>query len=134
MSIFNFNIPINVTCIEEYTVREEHIATHINGNNGVLSTPSMISFMEKTSMNCIQRYIPNEYTTVGFLVNVKHLNPAPLSSTLKVQVRIVSIEGRKIVLEVRAYLGETVIGEGVHERYIVNKEKFIEKLKKMAVF
>ncbi|MEM1618814.1 MAG: thioesterase family protein [Desulfurococcaceae archaeon] len=127
-----FRIPLGVVCSEEFLIGEEHIAKHVgSGNVRVLSTPSMIAFMERTSMNCVQRYLPEGYTTVGVLVNVKHVNPAPVGSTIRVESRIVLREGRKLVFEVKAYYGDLLIGEGVHERFIVNTEKFIDKVKKL---
>lgn len=127
-----FEIPNNVYCVDEYLVAEEHIASHIgSGDVGVLSTPSMIAFMERTSMKCIQRYLPSEYTTVGTLVNIRHLNPAPIGATVRVESKLISRENRKLIFEVRAFHEDLVIGEGVHERFIVNKEKFLEKLRKI---
>lgn len=125
------SIPVGTVCREEYYVREEHAASHVgSGDVRVLSTPSMILFMERTSMKCVERYLPAGFTTVGTLVNVKHLNPAPINDRILVESRILRVEGRKIVFEVRAIWRDTVIGEGVHERYVVNKEKFLDKIRK----
>lgn len=127
-----FNIPIDVVCSDEYVVGEEHVARHIGRDVYVLSTPAMISFMEKTSLNCIQKHLPGEYTSVGYLVNVRHLNPVPLGALIKVESRILSSEGRKITLSVKVYYGDILVGEGLHERYIVNRDRFIEKVKKIT--
>lgn len=128
-----FSIPIGVMCVDEYTIREEHIAKHVgSGDVAVLSTPSMIAFMEKTSMKCVQQYLPEEYTTVGTLVNVRHLNPAPLGSTIRVESKLLAREGKKLVFEVRAYYRGMLLGEGFHERFIVHRERFIEKVRKLS--
>ena len=125
------SIPVGTVCREEYYVREEHAASHVgSGDVRVLSTPSMILFMERTSLKCVERYLPAGFTTVGTLVNVKHLNPAPINDKILVESRILRVEGRKIVFEVRAIWRDTVIGEGIHERYVVNKEKFLDKIRK----
>ncbi|MEM4004586.1 MAG: thioesterase family protein [Desulfurococcaceae archaeon] len=122
-----FGIPLGVACSEKFLVGEEHTAKHVgSGNIRVLSTPSMIAFMERTSMNCVQRYLPEGYATVGVLVNVKHVNPAPVGSTIRVESRIVLREGRKVVFEVKAYYGDLLVGEGVHERFIDKVRKLIE--------
>ena len=126
------SIPVGTVCREEYYVREEHAASHVgSGDVRVLSTPSMILFMERTSMKCVERYLPAGFTTVGTLVNVKHLNPAPINDRILVESRILRVEGRKIVFEVRAIWRDIVIGEGVHERYVVNREKFLDKIRKI---
>ncbi len=119
-------------CEEEYVVEEHHTASHVgSGDVGVLSTPSMIAFMEKTARMCVEKYLPREYTTVGTMVNVRHLNPAPRGARVKVSAKLINVEGRRLLFEVKAYWGETLLGEGTHERFIVNREKFAEKLKSM---
>lgn len=127
-----YNIPLNLECREEYLVREEHTAKHIgSGEVEVLSTPSMILFMEHTALKCVEKYLPQNYTTVGIRVDVKHKNPAPKGGKVEVVSIIRGVEGRKIVFEVKALWKNIIVGEGIHERFIVNKEKFLEKLKSL---
>jgi len=121
-----------IECVEEYLVTEEYTAKHLgSGAVRVLSTPSMILFMERTSHNCVQGLLPPGYSTVGVMVNVRHLNPAPLGATVRVTSRLVKVEGRRLLFEVKATYRDLVIGEGVHERYIVSLEGFAEKLKRL---
>ena len=120
-----------LTCSDEYTVTEEYTAKHVSSEIPVLATPAMILFMERTSMKCAQQYLPEPYTTVGVSVNVRHLNPAPLGGTVKVISRLLSVDGRRLVFEVKAYYRDVLIGDGVHERFIVNKEKFAEKVRSL---
>ncbi|MEM1732931.1 MAG: thioesterase family protein [Desulfurococcaceae archaeon] len=125
-------LPSDLLCEQEYQVREEHIASHIgSGNVFVLSTPSMIAFMEKTALECIQKYLPEGYTTVGVMVNVKHLNPAPVGSKIRVLAQLVKQDGRKVLFNVKAYWNTVLIGEGEHERFIINIEKFYEKVQSL---
>ena len=126
------SIPIGLLCREEYHVGEEHAAKHVgSGDVEVLSTPSMILFMEMTALKCVEKYLPSGYTTVGTAVNIKHLNPAPVNDRIVVETRVANVEGRKIVFEVKAIWRNLVIGEGIHERYIVNREKFLNKVKNL---
>ncbi len=126
------SIPVGTLCREEYHVGEEHAAKHVgSGDVEVLSTPSMILFMEMTALKCVEKYLPPGYTTVGTAVNVKHLNPAPVNDRIVVEVRVAGAEGRKIVFEVKALWKDIVIGEGIHERYIVDKERFLNKVKNL---
>jgi fluoroacetyl-CoA thioesterase len=119
-------------CTQEFTVGEEHTASHVgSGSVRVLSTPSMIAFMERASLECVQKHLPEGETTVGTMVCVKHLAPAPVGATIRVETELVSVEGRRLRFRVRAYWGETLIGEGEHERYIVNVERFLQKVQKM---
>jgi fluoroacetyl-CoA thioesterase len=119
-------------CVQEFTVGEEHTASHVgSGTVRVLSTPSMIAFMEKASLDCVQKLLPQGETTVGTMVCVKHLAPAPVGAKIRVETELISVEGRRLRFRVRAFWGETLIGEGEHERYIVNAEKFLQKVRKM---
>ncbi len=128
----SLEIPSNLVCAEEIAVGPEHSAKHVgSGDVEVLSTPSMIAFMEMVALNCVQRYLPDNMTTVGIRVDVKHLNPAPVGSKIVVEAKLVKIEGKKLVFEVRAKLGDTVIGEGVHERYIVDRQRFLDKVRRI---
>ena len=127
-----FNVKTGTICRQEYEVREEHTAKHVgSGDVEVLSTPSMILFMENTSLNCIQQFLPPEYTTVGISVNVKHLNPAPRGEKVLVEAEIAKVEGRKVFLRVKTMWKNLVIGEGEHTRYIVEKERFLNKVRKL---
>ena len=116
---------------EEYEVTKEHLADFLSsGDVAVLSTPSMILFMENTSRLLVEGHLEEGYTTVGVRVDVRHLAPAPLGAKVKVVSVLKEVEGRKLTFEVKAYWGETLIGEGTHERFIVNKRRFLEKLKR----
>ncbi len=127
------SIPTGVLCREEYHVGEEHAAKHVgSGDVEVLSTPSMILFMEMTALKCIEKYLPPRYTTVGTAVNVKHMNPAPVNDNIVIEARIASVEGRKIVFEVRALWRDLIIGEGTHERYVVDRERFLNKVRNLV--
>lgn len=117
-----------LTCTDEYVVLSEHAASHVgSGSVSVLSTPSMIAFMERTSLLCVQKLLPEGYTTVGTMVNVRHLRAVPVGERVRVISRVKSVEGRKILFEVEAYRGEELVGKGEHERYIVEVSKFLEK-------
>ncbi|MEM0237882.1 MAG: thioesterase family protein, partial [Desulfurococcus sp.] len=119
-------------CEEEYVVEEAHTAKHVgSGDVQVLSTPSMIAFMEKTALKCVEKHLPQEYTTVGTMVNIKHLNPAPKGARVKVSVKLITVEGKRLLFEVKAYWGTIILGEGTHERFIVNRERFIEKVRSL---
>ncbi|AFL66715.1 thioesterase family protein [Desulfurococcus amylolyticus] len=119
-------------CEEEYVVEEAHTAKHVgSGDVQVLSTPSMIAFMEKTALKCVEKHLPQEYTTVGTMVNIKHLNPAPKGARVKVSVKLITVEGKRLLFEVKAYWGTITLGEGTHERFIVNRERFVEKVRSL---
>ncbi|MGQ4892082.1 MAG: thioesterase family protein [Candidatus Njordarchaeia archaeon] len=124
------SLPIGLEAVREYVVEREHLAAFLgSGGVDVLSTPSMINWMENTARLEIDKHLPEGYTTVGYRVDVYHLNPAPLGAKITVRAKLVKQEGKKLVLEVSAYWGDTKIGEGIHERYIINIKRFLEKVK-----
>lgn len=120
-------------CIKVFAVGSEHVAKHVgSGDVEVLSTPSMIAFMERVAMECAQAFLPEGYTTVGTSVEVRHLNPAPKGAEIEVVAKLVEVEGRRLKFEVEARWGSIVIGKGTHERYIVERAKFLEKVRELS--
>jgi len=120
-----------LTHSKRFVVREEHTATHLgSGDVAVLSTPSMILFMESTALELAQRYLPEGKTTVGVGVDVRHLRAAPVGAEIEVRAELLSVDGNRLVFWVEAWWGDKKIGHGVHERAIVDREAFLARLKK----
>ena len=116
-----------------FVVGDEHVAKHVgSGDVEVLSTPSMIAFMERVAMECVQVFLPEGYTTVGTAVEVRHLNPAPKGVEVEVAAKLVEVDGRRLKFEVEARWGSVLVGKGVHERFIVERLKFLEKVRELA--
>jgi len=123
------DIPQNIEKIEYYFVEEKHIADFLgSGKVAVLSTPSMILMMEHTSMNAAQDFLPEGWITVGTRVDISHLRASKQGAKIKVIAKLKEVEGKHLIFEVSAFDGEYTIGEGIHERHIVNKEKFLAKI------
>ncbi|MHA1596183.1 MAG: thioesterase family protein [Candidatus Asgardarchaeia archaeon] len=114
----------------EYTVEDKHAASFIeSGDVKVLSTPSMICMMEKTSRLLVQKYLPEGQTTVGTKVNVSHIKAVPVGVKVRIKSKLTRIEGRRLAFDVIAYWRDDKVGMGTHERYIVEKDRFLEKLR-----
>jgi fluoroacetyl-CoA thioesterase len=111
-----------------YSVGEENTAIHVgSGTSKVLATPWMIAFMERTSHQLLVEILPPGYTSVGILVNVRHLAPTPVGSTVRVNTRVLEVEGFKITFEVKAWDTVEQIGKGTHQRYIVEEKRFLQR-------
>ena len=122
-------IPENLESEMEYTVEKEDLASFLgSGNVHVLSTPSMINWMETTSRIELDKHLPEGYTTVGYRIDVYHTNPAPLGAKVRIKIKLLKQEKRKLTLEVSAWWNDIKIGEGKHERFIINIEKFRRKI------
>ena len=112
----------------EFMVEEKHTASHVgSGSVRVLSTPSMILFMEITARIMMDEYLPDTHTSVGAQVNVRHLAPSPVGNKVRAEVEITSVEGNKVLLNVAVWDGEEKIGEGQHERFVIDKERFLRR-------
>jgi fluoroacetyl-CoA thioesterase len=93
----------------------------------VLSTPQMIGLMEKTCRDTVLPLLEPGYDTVGTHVNVAHLAAAPLGSTVRVRAEVVAVNERRIEFQVEAATDQEKIGEGTHQRTIINVAKFAAK-------
>lgn len=124
-----FIVKVGETLEKTFLVKPEHSASAVSsGAVNVLSTPMMIAFMEDVSFSLVQRYLEGGLTTVGYHVDVKHLAPAPIGSEVKVKSMLIEINGKKLKFKVEAYYKDKLIGEGIHERVIVNEKEFMKRL------
>ena len=121
---------IGATREERITVGNDHAITFL-GPEGprVLSTPRMIGFMEGTCRNLIlSDMLEAGNDTVGTHVDVYHRAAAPMGSTVKFQAELTGVDRRRARFNVKALLGDTIVGEGTHERAIIDVKKFKERV------
>jgi len=85
----------------------------------VLSTPMMISLMERVAMTLVQERLSAGFTTVGYEVSVKHKAPARLGAVIRVWCKLVEVDDRRLLFEVRVTEGDKTVGEGLHRRTII---------------
>lgn len=93
----------------------------------VFATPSMIALIEKAACESVAPELEEGSGTVGTLLNVKHLAATPLGMKVTAETELVEIDRRRLVFKVEAYDEKEKIGEGIHERFIINNEKFLSK-------
>lgn len=115
---------------QELVVEEEHTARHLgSGNVFVLATPMMIALMERASVAAVDHLLPEGQLTVGAHVDVRHLSPTPLGMRVTARSELVAVDGRKLTFHVEAFDEEEKIGEGTHQRVIVNMAHFRERVR-----
>jgi len=95
----------------------------------VLSTPQMILHMERACRNLILSMLDPGFDTVGTHVNVSHSSAAPLGSKVIFSAELLAVNGRKVEFGVEARLDEKIVGNGTHQRVIVEVARFAEKVK-----
>jgi predicted thioesterase len=98
----------------------------------VLSTPQMILFMERACRNLILAMLDPGCDTVGTHVDVWHRAAAPIGSGIRIQVELLAVNGRRAEFRVEAWLGERIVGEGTHQRAVIEVARFAEKVANTA--
>lgn len=104
-------------------------AIYGSGSLEVFATPAMIALMEKTCLESVNGSLDDGCTTVGTHIDVSHLKASPIGSEIRCESTLVEVDRRRLVFKVQCFEGENLIGEGKHERFIVDSEKFMAKLK-----
>jgi fluoroacetyl-CoA thioesterase len=105
-------------------------AAHIGGGTvPVLSTPMLIAFMEEASHLAVAPHLTPEQSTVGTVVCIKHLAATPLGMTFHTEAELVEVDRRRLKFKVAAYDDKEKIGEGEHERFIIDLARFDERLR-----
>lgn len=115
----------------EVVVSEQNIAkTMKSGALEVFATPAMVALMEEAACSAVKDYLSDEEGTVGISLNISHVAPTAMNDKVIAVAKLVNIDGRKLVFEVEANDSQKLIGKGIHERFIINNEKFMNKLLK----
>ena len=102
-------------------------AVYGSGALEVFATPAMIALMEKTCLESVSDKVGGN-TTVGIAVNIKHLKASPVGALIRCDAKLVEIDRKRLVFEVQCFENDVLIGEGIHERFVVDSEKFMGKL------
>ena len=126
-------IKVGTILEETFTVEDQHTAYHIgSGDEMVLGTPWLISFMERVSNRMVLKFLPEGYMSVGIRVDVKHLAPTPIHTEIRVRVEILDMVKNRVTLQVEAWDAQDKIGEGSHIRAVVDKASFMERVGKKS--
>jgi len=127
----DYDLRIGISHTAEKLVEERDTAAFMgSGTVAVFATPAMILLMELAARNAAQDSLPEGFTTVGTLVNVQHLAATPLGAKVSATAVLKQIDGRKLTFEIEACDENGIIGKGIHERAIIDVERFMAKLVK----
>ena len=109
-------------------VTEDKTALSVgSGSLRVYATPAMLALIEKAACKALEGLLAEGETTVGTLLNVKHLAATPVGMQVSATAELIARDGRKFVFSVTASDECGVIGEGTHERFLVFSDKFTDK-------
>jgi predicted thioesterase len=109
-------------------VTEENVAAAWgSGNLPVFATPAMIALMESAAAAAVQDKLPPGCSTVGTELKVRHLSPTPVGLEVRAVAELVEQDRRRLSFKVEAWDPAGKIGEGTHERFIVENDRFLKK-------
>lgn len=115
----------------QLTVADEHTAPRVgSGLVHVLATPVMINLFEAAALDAVDQHLPPGYQSLGTVLNVRHIAATPVGMRVVAEARIIRVENRTVFLSVTAKDQTELIGDGLHERVVVNVEKFSLRVKK----
>lgn len=97
-----------------------------SGGLPVFATPALVAMMECACYNCVKDALPEGSTTVGTALAIKHVSATPEGMNITAECELIEIDRRRLVFHVAAFDECGKIGEGTHERFIVEVEKFME--------
>ena len=121
-------VTVGIKGAGDWFVTKELSALHIgSGTVPVLATPMMIALMEKTCRESVKPYLEPGQETVGTHVDVRHLAATPVGMDVHCETEVAEVDRRRIVFKVAVYDKAGLVGEGTHERFIIDVEKFREK-------
>lgn len=121
-------IQIGATFTVDKYVAEDLLALSVgSGDVCVFATPMMIAMMEEAAAKCVGQFLEEGMTSVGTSISCTHTAATPLGMKVSATAVIVGVDGRKVSLTLSACDAVGPIGEGAHERFIVNREKFNAK-------
>lgn len=109
----------------EILVGTRDTAPHVgSGKVKVLATPVMVSLMEEAALNAVEGYLPPGHQTVGTRLDITHVAATPVGLRVRAEAEVVQVEGRRITFRVWADDETERIGEGMHERIVVDVARF----------
>lgn len=119
-------VTLGITGHQEMLVNENNVAANVgSGKVRVFSTPMMIALMEKAACLSIDPVLDEGFSSVGTKVNVSHVSATPIGMKVWADTEVIEIDRRRVTFSVKAYDERGLIGEGTHDRFIIEIEKFI---------
>ena len=110
------------------TVTEDKTARMMgSGTLDVFATPAMIALMEEAAYKAVESALDAGCGSVGTYLDIKHTAATPLGMTVRAEAELCEIDGRRLVFTLKAYDEAGLIGEGRHERFIIQNEKFMAR-------
>ena len=125
------DLPAGLKGTAELVVGEQHTAPRVgSGRIHVLATPVMINLIEAAALAAVEQSLPENHQSLGTHLDITHVAATPVGMRVRATAEVLRVEGRTLFFKVRAEDERELIGEGTHERVVVNVERFDERVKK----
>lgn len=109
--------------IEDFTARAIG-----SGSLAVYGTPAMIALMEAAAAAAIDPFLPSGFTSVGIHIDVQHIAATPVGEQVRARAEVTHVEGKRVEFVVQAWDDEELIGDGIHTRYVINTQNFMDRV------
>jgi predicted thioesterase len=109
---------------------EEWMTAEKAGNKGVdvLSTPMLLQLIEEAAVQCLAPTMSAQEVSLGSYIDLTHLAPTPVGFIVRTEVEVIGVDGRRVNFAVAAFDEREKIAEGTHERYVMEKSRFLGNL------
>lgn len=98
-----------------------------SGAVDVFSTPKLVALMEKAALLSVRDYLDEGMDTVGTHLDISHSAATPVGMTVRAESELIEVDRRRLVFSVKAWDETELVGEGTHERFIIDRDKFLAK-------
>jgi predicted thioesterase len=115
----------------EIVVRNEDLVSQLGDVEvDVLSTPRVVQLMEEAAIEAIRKFIPSDQLSLGTQVKIKHLSPTPLGLKVVAHALLKEVNKNRLLFLIDVHDEVEKVAEGEHERILVSKERFLQKVNK----
>lgn len=121
-------LEVGMKDVLEWDVTEKLTTTR--GDYKVFSTPSMCLFAEMAAHKLVEPHLKPGQGQVGLTVNIRHMAPTPIGKRVRAEVELTAIDRRRLTFHVNIHDDTEQVGEVTHERFVIDVDKYIERLKK----
>ena len=125
----DFEIVVGMVGEQTTSVTEAKTARHL-GSGGLLTyaTPAMVSLMEGAAVATIDPHLPEGYASVGIKLTISHIAATPIGKQVRAEAEVIGIDRRRVEFKVTAWDEVEKIGVGTHARFIIDVERFQQRL------
>lgn len=122
-----------VGAAEREVTRDQTAEAFGSGLVPVYATPAMVGLMEQAAVHALDGCLGEDQTTVGTRIEVSHLAATPLGDRVRAEATLTAVDGRRLTFTLAAYDSTEKIGEGSHERAVISRSRFLEKVRSKAL-